>query len=320
MRHVLLVVAVGRRVGPAEAAQVGRDHAVVLGERRDLVAPLVPVLRPAVQEQDRVGVGRRRPRRRASAGRPHRRSVCSTPSTWGNGLAINVRSLPGRRRCKIDCKSAKRNETCRARNVMEDRLQKISAVLHEAAETHHVVYRITDGDDPDWASWYADWLVNHSELPDLLGTKPVRSELVYMLVLLDKDYSAESPDEKFEDYYARASRGTLRGMSERDSRRRRLRRDRGHRPPGRRLPGRAGRGDGGALGGGGARPREARAGARRGRRHRAGDDRRRPRRPGLARGDGLPHEGRAEPRRPLHALRAAGDRGVRRAAAPTTST
>ena len=86
---------------------------------------------------------------------------------------------------------------------MEDRLQKISAVLHEAAETHHVVYRITDGDDPDWASWYADWLVNHSELPDLLGTKPVRSELVYMLVLLDKDYSAESPDEKFEDYYAR---------------------------------------------------------------------------------------------------------------------
>ena len=86
---------------------------------------------------------------------------------------------------------------------MEDRLRKISAVLHEAAETHHVVYRITDGDDPDWASWYADWLVNHSELPDLLDTKPVRSELVYMLVLLDKDYSAESPDEKFEDYYAR---------------------------------------------------------------------------------------------------------------------
>ncbi len=24
----------------------------------------------------------------------------------------------------------------------------ISELLHEAAETHHVVYRITDGDDP----------------------------------------------------------------------------------------------------------------------------------------------------------------------------
>jgi hypothetical protein len=86
---------------------------------------------------------------------------------------------------------------------MDDRTEKISALLHEAAETHHTVYRITDGDDPDWASWYADWLVDHSELPDLLDTKPVRSELVYMLVLLDREYTAESPDEKFEDYYAR---------------------------------------------------------------------------------------------------------------------
>jgi hypothetical protein len=85
----------------------------------------------------------------------------------------------------------------------EDRVGKVSALLHEAAETHHVVYRLTDGDDPDWASWYADWLVNNSELTGLLAAKPVRSELTYMLVLLDKEYSAESPDEKFEDYYAR---------------------------------------------------------------------------------------------------------------------
>jgi hypothetical protein len=86
---------------------------------------------------------------------------------------------------------------------MDERTEKISALLHEAAETHHIVYRITEGDDPDWASWYADWLVNHSELPDLLDVKPVRSELVYMLVQLDKDFTAENPDEKFEDYYAR---------------------------------------------------------------------------------------------------------------------
>jgi hypothetical protein len=31
----------------------------------------------------------------------------------------------------------------------------IRDLLHEAAETHHVVYRIVDGDDSDWASWYA---------------------------------------------------------------------------------------------------------------------------------------------------------------------
>ena len=84
-----------------------------------------------------------------------------------------------------------------------DTVRRIAELLHEAAETHHVVYRITDGDDPDWASWYADWLLELSELPEILGTKPVRSELVYMLVRLDKKYVMESPNEKFEDYYAR---------------------------------------------------------------------------------------------------------------------
>ena len=65
------------------------------------------------------------------------------------------------------------------------------------------MYRSTDGDDPDWATWYSDWLVNRSELPELLDVAPVRSELTYMLVRLDKKYTMESPDEKFEDYYAR---------------------------------------------------------------------------------------------------------------------
>jgi len=78
----------------------------------------------------------------------------------------------------------------------------ISALLHEAGETHHRVYRIVDGDDKDWASWYADWLISLSELPDLLGVKPVRSELVYLLVSLDKQYTAENPGERWEDYYA----------------------------------------------------------------------------------------------------------------------
>jgi hypothetical protein len=54
---------------------------------------------------------------------------------------------------------------------MSDRA-KIADLLHEAGETHHVVYRIVDGDDPDWASWYADWLLNLSELPQLLGGAP----------------------------------------------------------------------------------------------------------------------------------------------------
>ena len=80
---------------------------------------------------------------------------------------------------------------------------RIAALLHEAAETHHVVFRITDGDDPDWASWYADWLLDHSELPELLGSAPARSHLVHALVELDRAYVADAPGEPWEGVYAR---------------------------------------------------------------------------------------------------------------------
>ena len=87
---------------------------------------------------------------------------------------------------------------------MEQRLAEVGKLLHEAAETHHTVFRITDGDDPDWASWYADWLLALSELPAILGGKPVRSALVYELVALDRDYTAETRDEPWESFYARS--------------------------------------------------------------------------------------------------------------------
>lgn len=84
-----------------------------------------------------------------------------------------------------------------------NKFEQVSSLLHEAAETHHVVYRISDGDDPDWASWYADWLINLSELPAALGDRPVRSHLVHLLVELDRDYTASNAEERWEDYYAR---------------------------------------------------------------------------------------------------------------------
>ena len=85
---------------------------------------------------------------------------------------------------------------------MDDSVERVAALLHEAGETHHLVYRVVDGDDPDWASWYADWLLNLSELPELLGAKPVRSELVWTLVGLDKDYTATGPETPWPQWYA----------------------------------------------------------------------------------------------------------------------
>jgi hypothetical protein len=55
---------------------------------------------------------------------------------------------------------------------MTGTLEKISGLLHAAGETHHQVFRIVDGADDDWASWYPQWLIDLSDLPDLLGVRP----------------------------------------------------------------------------------------------------------------------------------------------------
>ena len=86
-------------------------------------------------------------------------------------------------------------------SVAED-LERVAALLHEAAETHHIVYRIVDGNDPDWASWYAEWLITLSELPQLLARKPVRSELISMLVTLDREFNDRKVAEAWERFYA----------------------------------------------------------------------------------------------------------------------
>ena len=85
---------------------------------------------------------------------------------------------------------------------MDAATQQVSHLLREAGDVHHRVFRIVDGIDEDWASWYADWLIDLSELPGLLAVTPVRSELVWLLVDLDKRYAAESPAEDWEPYYA----------------------------------------------------------------------------------------------------------------------
>lgn len=86
---------------------------------------------------------------------------------------------------------------------MAEVTEQIGALLQEAAETHHRVYRIVDGADDDWASWYAWWLINLSELPSLLGVTPVRSDLICLLVTLDRRYADEQQAGPWPAFYAR---------------------------------------------------------------------------------------------------------------------
>jgi hypothetical protein len=85
---------------------------------------------------------------------------------------------------------------------MEPRTQRIRDLLHEVGDVHHVVYRITDGADDDWASFYADWLIERSELPEVLDGKPTRSHLVHELVDSERAYARQAPSEPWEGFYA----------------------------------------------------------------------------------------------------------------------
>ena len=72
------------------------------------------------------------------------------------------------------------------------RKETIAALLHQTAEDHHVAYKATDGVDPDWSIWYAEHLLEQG-FEKLLDAKLLKSDLIYLLVLADKQQLSESP-------------------------------------------------------------------------------------------------------------------------------
>ena len=65
-----------------------------------------------------------------------------------------------------------------------------------------MVFADTEGADDDWATFYSDWLLAHSKLPQLLARRPVRSHLTRSLVALDEQYTASAPAEPWPAWYA----------------------------------------------------------------------------------------------------------------------
>ncbi len=86
--------------------------------------------------------------------------------------------------------------------MSEDAAVKIAELLREVGEIHHVVFSDTDGTDDDWATFYSDWLLAHSELPRLLARRPIRSHLTRDLVELDEEYASSSPSQPWPAWYA----------------------------------------------------------------------------------------------------------------------
>ena len=74
---------------------------------------------------------------------------------------------------------------------MADVTAQLETLFQEVGQKHHEAFFETDGVDPEWPLWYADWLLD--KLPALLGTGLTKSELVYLLVHLDREPPHQAP-------------------------------------------------------------------------------------------------------------------------------
>jgi NAD(P)H-hydrate epimerase len=77
----------------------------------------------------------------------------------------------------------------------------IEALIIETAEAHHEAFLETDGADPDWPIWYAQYM--HDRLTSLLEANFTISELVYMIVWAEKERGLKAPGADWASYYTR---------------------------------------------------------------------------------------------------------------------
>lgn len=86
--------------------------------------------------------------------------------------------------------------------VDSTRQQQLEALFHEAGEAHHQAYIETDGAHDDWPIWYAEYL--RDRLAELLDARFTKSELVYLIITLDREVNRVAPGANWQAYYARA--------------------------------------------------------------------------------------------------------------------
>ena len=81
-----------------------------------------------------------------------------------------------------------------------DLAQRLEELFREVGEAHHQAYIETDGADPEWPLWYADYL--RERLGPLLDANFTKSELVYLLILLSNEQPLRAPGANWARYYA----------------------------------------------------------------------------------------------------------------------
>jgi hypothetical protein len=82
-----------------------------------------------------------------------------------------------------------------------DLARQLEELFRETGEAHHQAYIETDGADPEWPLWYADYL--RERLGPLLDANFTQSELVYLLIWISNEQPLRAPGANWARYYAR---------------------------------------------------------------------------------------------------------------------
>lgn len=77
----------------------------------------------------------------------------------------------------------------------------LQELLVEAGRRHHEAFMATDGDDPEWPFWYAEYL--EPRITKVLGTRPTRSRLVQCLLNAEEEHLSSGDGRPWSEFYAR---------------------------------------------------------------------------------------------------------------------
>ena len=81
--------------------------------------------------------------------------------------------------------------------IVED----VATLFVETNEAHHKAFIKTKGVDEEWPLWYADYL--YDKLGELLQAEFTKSEIVYILMMLEKKRTLEAFGANWPKYYAK---------------------------------------------------------------------------------------------------------------------
>jgi glutaredoxin len=76
----------------------------------------------------------------------------------------------------------------------------IGKLLLDTGHAHHKAFEVTNGADPDWPIWYAEY--SKDTFAEQFGMSFTKSQLIYCLMNADYELVARAPQSEWPEFYA----------------------------------------------------------------------------------------------------------------------